>query len=60
MTCIEIEDYEGNTIGAILTDKDIEIINIIGFDVADKEDYDYIFGTNDDRIRIQLNHEEIE
>lgn len=55
MTCIEIEDYEGNTIGAILTKDDIEIINIIGFDVADKEDYDYIFGTNDNRIRIQLN-----
>ena len=55
MTCIEIEDYEGNTIGAILTKDDIEIINIIGFDVADKEDYDDIFGTNDDKIRIQLN-----
>lgn len=57
MTCIEIEDYEGNTIGAILTDKDIEIIDTYGFDIADKEDYDYIFDTTDDRIRIQLNHE---
>ena len=56
MTCIEIEDYDGNTIGAILTDKDIEIINIYGFDVADGEDYDSIFGTTDSRIRIQLNH----
>lgn len=56
MTCIEIEDYDGNTIGAILTDKDIEIINICGFDVADVEDYDSIFGTTDSRIRIQLNH----
>lgn len=55
MTCIEIEDYEGNTIGAILTKDDIEIINIIGFDVADREDYDDIFRTNDDKIRIQLN-----
>lgn len=56
MTCIEIEDYKGNTIGAILTDKDIEIINICGFDVADKEDWDDIFGTTDSKIRIQLNH----
>ena len=55
MTCIEIEDYEGNTIGAILTKDDIEIINIIGFDVADMEDYDDIFRTNDNKIRIQLN-----
>ena len=59
MTVIEIEDYCGNTIGAILTDKDIEIINICGFDVADREDYDEIFGTTDERIRIQCNNKRI-
>ena len=57
MTCIQIEDFNGNTIGAILTNKDIEIINFYGFDMADKEDYDDIFGTNDMKIRIQLNEE---
>ena len=57
MTCIQIEDFNGNTIGAILTNKDIEIINFYGFDIADKEDYDDIFGTNDMKIRIQLNEE---
>lgn len=59
MTVIEIEDYNGNTIGAILTDKDVEIINICGFDVADKEDCDSIFGTTDERIRIQSNNKKI-
>ena len=57
MTCIQIEDFNGNTIGAILTNKDIEIINFYCFDIADKEDYDDIFGTNDMKIRIQLNEE---
>lgn len=59
MTVIEIEDYNGNTIGAILTDEDIKIINICGFDVADKEDYDSIFGTTDKRIRVQSNNKKI-
>lgn len=56
MTVFQIEDYEGNTIGAILTDKDVEIINIIGFDIADKEDFDENFGTTDIVIRIQANN----
>ena len=56
MTVIEIKDYKGNTIGAILTDKNIEIINIYGLDIADKEDYDSIFGTTDEKIRIQSNN----
>lgn len=55
MVCIEIEDYDGNTIGAILLDKDIEIINSCGFDIADREDYENFFGTTDSKIRIQMN-----
>lgn len=55
MTVIEIEDFDGNTIGAILTDANIEILNIQGFDVADVDDYDDIFGTTDQKIRVQIN-----
>lgn len=58
MTCIEIEDYDGNTIGAILIDKDIDIADILstkGFDIAD-DDTDNIFDTDDNKIRIQQDH----
>lgn len=58
MTCIEIEDYDGNTIGAILIDKDIDIADILsikGFDIADM-DIDDIFDTDDYKIRIQQDH----
>lgn len=58
MTCIEIEDYDGNTIGAILIDKDIKIADILsieGFDIADK-DVDDIFNTDGYKIRIQQDH----
>ena len=59
MTVIQIEDYMGKVIGAILTDNDIEIINVVGFDVADIEDFDEIFGTTDNVIRIQINNQKI-
>ena len=58
MTCIEIEDYDGNTIGAILINKDIDIADILsieGFDIADN-DMDDIFDTEDNKIRIQQDH----
>lgn len=58
MTCIEIENYDGNTIGAILIDKDIDIADILsikGFDIADR-DIDDIFDTDDYKIRIQQDH----
>lgn len=60
MTVFEIEDYNGNTIGAIEVDMnfdgEINILNITGFDVADVEDYDDIFGTTDKKVRLQMNN----
>ena len=54
---LEIEDYQGNTIGAVSLsvnkNGEIEIDNITGFSVADVEDFDYIFGTTDMVTRIQ-------
>lgn len=58
---IEIEDYNGNTIGAMELDMsydgDISIINLIGFDIADKDEDD-IFKTGG-KIRLQVNNKAI-
>ncbi len=58
---IQIEDYNGNTIGAMELDMsydgNISIINLIGFDIAD-EDEDDIFGT-DGKIRLQANNKAV-
>lgn len=58
---IEIEDYNGNTIGAMELDMsydgDISIINLIGFDIADKDEDD-IFETGG-KIRLQANNKAI-
>ena len=58
---LEVEDYEGNTIFAILTERnnygEEEIINTKGnISIADR-DFDDIFGTNDFKTRIQLETE---
>lgn len=54
---IEIEDYNGNTIGAIEVDISFDgnicINNMIGFDIAD-EDEDDIFNSHG-KVRIQAN-----
>ena len=58
---LEIEDYKGNTIFAIQTERnnygEEEIINTKGnISIADK-DFDDIFGTNDFKTRLQLETE---
>ena len=55
---IEIEDYNGNTIGSIRINKiDIkDIKEIEGFSVADI-DRDYIGNTNDSLVRLQAEKE---
>lgn len=58
---IEIEDYNGNTIGVMELDMsydgDISIINLIGFDIADKDEDD-IFETGG-KIRLQANNKAV-
>jgi len=54
MTTIEIEDYNGNTIGSFVIKSNIkhkDIINLSGFDIADEEE-DYI-NNEANLIRIQ-------
>ena len=59
MTVLEIEDYNGNTIGAIrmqpncLEKGGILICDLENLEIAD-EDGDYIFDTKDRLIRLQL------
>lgn len=58
---LEVEDYEGNTIFAIQTEKnnfgEEEVINTKGnISIADR-DFDDIFGTNDFKTRLQLETE---
>ena len=53
---LDIEDYNGDKIGAIQFYND-NIINTKGdISFADKEDFDDIFCTNDYKIRIQLDN----
>lgn len=49
---IEIEDYNGNTIMAISIDKNGNISELQNCSVADL-DYDYLFNTKKELIRIQ-------
>ena len=59
MTTIEIEDYNGNTIGSFKIAGHIKIKDISklkDFDVAD-EDEDYINETEENLIRIQKTEE---
>ena len=57
---IEIEDYDGNTIGAFriipnaFADGGIDISKLKNFEIADT-DGDYIFDTDDILIRLQYN-----
>lgn len=57
---IEIEDYDGNTIGAFriipnaFADGGIDISKLKNFDIADADE-DYIFDTDDILIRLQHN-----
>lgn len=57
---IEIEDYDGNTIGAFriipnaFADGGIDISKLKNFEIADA-DGDYIFDTDDILIRLQQN-----
>ena len=58
---LEVEDYEGNTIFAIQTERndfgEEEVINTKGnISIADR-DFDDIFGTNDFKTRLQLETE---
>ena len=58
---LEVEDYEGNTIFAVQTERnnygEEEIINTKGnISIADR-DFDDIFGTNDFKTRLQLETE---
>ena len=58
---LEIEDYEGNTIFAVQTERndfgEEEVINTKGnISIADR-DFDDIFGTNDFKTRLQLETE---
>jgi len=59
MTVIEIEDYNGNTVMAFRVSKELSHGDFEQFqdcNVAD-EDGDYIFGTQDNLIRIQSTKE---
>ena len=49
---IEIEDYNGNTIMAFEIDEKGNIKQMADCSIAD-EDFDYIFNTNKNLIRIQ-------
>ena len=58
---LEVEDYEGNTIFAVQTERndfgEEEVINTKGnISIADR-DFDDIFGTNDFKTRLQLETE---
>ena len=53
---IEIEDYYGNTILVIETDKNGNIIKYNNCDIADITE-DYIFDTEKDLIRLQVRKE---
>jgi hypothetical protein len=49
---IEIEDYQGNTIG-VLEIGNNHIIKMIGFNIADIDEHDYIFNTDKPILRLQ-------
>lgn len=49
---IEIEDYDGNTIMAIMIDKNGEIIKYLDCEIADS-DSDYLFDSDKTLIRLQ-------
>ena len=52
---IEIEDYNGNTILALEIDEKGNIKQMADCSIAD-EDFDYIFNTNKNLIRIQADN----
>ena len=52
---IEIEDYNGNTIMAFEIDEKGNIKQMADCSIAD-EDFDYIFNTNKNLIRIQADN----